>query len=43
MGPTHLGHEPDPDDMAPTPGDGEGATTPPDLPEDEAEALGDFA
>ena len=40
--PTHPGNEPDPGDMAVDPSEG---TTPaiPDLPDEEAEALGDFA
>lgn len=40
MTPTHPGNEPDPGDMSTDP---EETGEPADLPEDEAEALGDFA
>lgn len=43
MTPTHPGNEPDPGDMATDPAELGGQSGPTDLPEEEAEALGDFA
>ncbi len=41
--PLHPGNEPDPGDMAIDPADGGAAPTTPELPDEEADALGDFA
>jgi hypothetical protein len=41
--PLHPGNEPDADDMAISPDEGVDPAAAPDLPEEEAEALGDFA
>lgn len=43
MTPTHPGNEPDPGDMSADPEESGGSTGGPDLPDDEAEKLGDLA
>lgn len=43
MTPTRPGNEPDPGDMSTEPGNHEDPSGPADLPEGEAESLGDFA